>query len=148
MLGVSVREVPFDDSGVQGLLAEWNDELGFVPKGGSTVEASDFTSPGGVFLVAVAGETPVGCGGLRRLTGTTGEVKRVFVRQAARGRGVGRTLLGGLERRARERGFRELRLDTDGDGRPRLRCFAPLATSPSPTTTATGTRGTGSRSAW
>jgi GNAT superfamily N-acetyltransferase len=91
-----------------------NDELGFVPKGGSIVKASDFTSPGGVFLVAVAGETVVGCGGLRRLTGTTGEVKRVFVRQAARGHGVGRTLLGGLEQRARERGFRELRLDTDG----------------------------------
>jgi N-acetylglutamate synthase-like GNAT family acetyltransferase len=30
------------------------------------------------------GEAPVGCGGLRTLTDTTGEVKRLFVRPSAR----------------------------------------------------------------
>lgn len=109
-----MREVRFDHPVVQGLLAEWDDELGFSPRGGSTVAANDFTSSDGVFLIAVSGATPVGCGGLRRLTATRGEVKRVFVRRAARGRGVGRTLLVGLEECARERGFRVLRLDTDG----------------------------------
>jgi GNAT superfamily N-acetyltransferase len=110
---VVVRAGRFDSPVVQGLLAEWNDELGFSPRGGSTVEA-DFTAPDGIFLLAVSGETPVGCGGLRRLTPATGEVKRLYVRRAARGRGVGRALLTGLEDRAADLGFEELRLDTDG----------------------------------
>jgi hypothetical protein len=67
VFAVSVSDVHFDDPVVQGLLAEWIDELGFSLKGGSNVEASDFTPRDGVFLVAVSGETPVGCGGVRRL---------------------------------------------------------------------------------
>jgi GNAT superfamily N-acetyltransferase len=97
---VCVRDVHFDHPVVQGLFAEWIDELGFSLKGDSTVEASDFTPPHGVFLLAVSGETPVGCGGVRRLTPTSGEVKRLFMRRTARGRGVGRALLAGLEDRA------------------------------------------------
>jgi GNAT superfamily N-acetyltransferase len=96
------------------------------------VEASDFTSPDGVFLLAVSDKTPVGCGGLRRLTRTTGEVKRVFVRPAARGHGVGRILLGGLEQRAREQGCRALRLDTDGGDPAALTLFRSSGYQPIP----------------
>jgi GNAT superfamily N-acetyltransferase len=111
---VVVSEARFDSAAVQRLLAEWDAELGFAPKGGSAVDAADFEPPRGVFLVASAGEAPAGCGGLRRLTPTTGELKRLFVRRAARGRGVGRALLAGLETRAQRLGFEALRLDTPG----------------------------------
>lgn len=111
---MSVTEMRFDGPDVQALLADWNDELGFTPTGGSTVEASDFTSPDGVFLLARSAGSPVGCGGLRRLTPTTGEIKRVYVRPDARANGVGRALLAALEERATRFGMKELRLDTDG----------------------------------
>ena len=42
----------------------------------------------------------------------TGEIKRMFVLESARGRGVARALLDPLEARAAERGIRLLRLET------------------------------------
>ncbi len=120
--------MPFDAAVVQTLLADWQVEIvaavpGFSPTRGSTVEARDFATPAGVFLLAVSGEEPVGCGGLRRLTPVIGEVKRLFVRRVARGRGVARTLLDGLEDRAGERGFGALRLDTTGGNAAVLELF-------------------------
>jgi GNAT superfamily N-acetyltransferase len=102
----------FEDPAVQALLAEWDDELGFTPK--TTVDPADLAPPRGIFLVTVIDGEPVGCGGFRRLAPTAAEVKRLFVRQAARGNGIGRSLLDGLEQHARELGVEELRLDTDG----------------------------------
>jgi GNAT superfamily N-acetyltransferase len=57
---------------------------------------------------------------VRRLAGPVGEVKRLFVRRADRGKGVGRTLLRGLEERARALGLDVLRLDTPGGERGAL----------------------------
>jgi putative acetyltransferase len=56
----------------------------------------------GVFLIASAGGEPVGCGALRRLDCSTGEIKRIYVRPSARGSGVGRRLLAELEWHARK----------------------------------------------
>jgi GNAT superfamily N-acetyltransferase len=116
---ISLSEAPFDYPPVQMLLTEWNDEIeaanpSFSTAGGSTVEPSDFAAPHGVFVLAVTDKTPIGCGGVRRLASTTGEVKRLFVCRAARGRGVGRALLDALEERAPQLGFTQLRLDTGG----------------------------------
>jgi GNAT superfamily N-acetyltransferase len=111
---VLAREVPFGSPEVQELLAEWDDELGFAPRHGG---------PGGLFLVAESGGAPVGCGGLRLLAPPVGEVKRLFVRKAARRRGVGRALLAALEDRAADMGLGELRLDTDGGERGALALF-------------------------
>ena len=127
-----MREVRFDDPVVQGLLAEWDDELGFAPKGGSTVEATDFVVPDGVFLVASVGEMAVGCGGVRRTGPTTGEVKRLFVRRAARKSGAGRSLLAALEERAAALGLDELRLDTASDEPAALALFHSAGYEPVP----------------
>jgi GNAT superfamily N-acetyltransferase len=116
---VVLEDVPFDAARVQALLAECNGEFaitipGFSPAVGLTVDALDFQPPNGVFLLATLDEDPVGCGGLRLLTAQVGEIKRLFVRRLARGQGIARTLLGGLEDRARDRGFKAIRLDTHG----------------------------------
>lgn len=57
------------------------------------------------------------CGGVKRLDDNTGEVKRLYVVQDARGRGVGRRLLRALEHAAAALGWRTVRLDT-GDQQP------------------------------
>ena len=59
----------------------------------------------GLFLIArVAGE-PVGCGALRIIGSTMGEIKRMYVVPAARGKKIGRRLLTELEAYARDDGL-------------------------------------------
>ena len=55
---------------------------------------------------------PVGCIAYRTKEAGTGEVKRLFVRPAYRGRGLSKELLLAVERYAREQGCRRLYLDT------------------------------------
>lgn len=85
----------------------------------------DDSEPGGppsgadieLFLVAVADGVPVGCGALRALDATSGEVKRMFVVPDSRGSGVSVAILSALEDAARGLGWSRLRLET-GDRQP------------------------------
>jgi ribosomal protein S18 acetylase RimI-like enzyme len=74
--------------------------------------SDDLRPPGGLFLIARAGQTVVGCVALRQLPGGLGEIMRVFVEPAARNRGVGALLMGTVEAAARGRGLTRIRLDT------------------------------------
>ncbi len=77
--------------------------------------SDDLAPPCGLLLVAREQGRVIGCAGLRLLPGRLGEVKRVFVTPAARGRGLGRRIMRELERHAREHGITVLRLDTRAD---------------------------------
>ncbi|MEZ0163174.1 GNAT family N-acetyltransferase [Kineococcus sp. LSe6-4] len=72
------------------------------------------TPPHGLFLLARRGGEVLGCAGLRVL-GEVGEVTRLHVTAAARGRGVGTRLLRAVEDEARGRGLALLRLETRRD---------------------------------
>jgi len=75
----------------------------------------DYTAPHGCLLVADDGGHLVGCVGLRALAGgdeAQGEVKRLYLRPVARGRGIGRELALAVITRARAIGYRSLKLDT------------------------------------
>lgn len=76
------------------------------------LEADHLEPPDGVFVVGWAGEDPVACGGVRRRDDTTGEVKRMYVAPAHRGRGYSRVVLRTLEARARGLGYTRLVLET------------------------------------
>ena len=79
-------------------------------------DPSDDLEPGrGVFLVARRCDAVLGCIGLRLLPPRIGEVTRLFVAPAGRRCGLGARLMGEVERRARELGLVELRLDTRHD---------------------------------
>jgi GNAT superfamily N-acetyltransferase len=67
------------------------------------------------FLIAHLDGVAVGCAGLRRLSASTVEVKRMYVAPAARGHGVGRRLLAAVEDAGRRGGATTVRLDTRAD---------------------------------
>jgi GNAT superfamily N-acetyltransferase len=97
----------------------WSEYMALVEErlGGPVTDAVHvFATPeafaGGAWLVLYEDGTAVGCGGLRRLDGTTGEIKRMFVTARARGRGHGRRLLAALEELARGSGITRVRLLT------------------------------------
>ncbi|MBG6215319.1 GNAT superfamily N-acetyltransferase [Cryobacterium sp. CAN_C3] len=77
--------------------------------------SDDLVAPLGILLLARQGATVLGCAGMRVRPGDIGEVTRVFVEPAARGKGLGRLLMKELERESRELGLHALRLDTRTD---------------------------------
>jgi putative acetyltransferase len=71
-----------------------------------------YAPPGGTLLLAMLDEQPVGCVALRALEDGACELKRLYVRPGARGRGVGRLLCGAVIAAAQSCGYARVRLDT------------------------------------
>jgi GNAT superfamily N-acetyltransferase len=110
---VRVESASWDDVDVQRLAADQQAEVRarYDGKGepGTPPSASDIS----VVLVARDDDAnALGCGALRVLGDGVAEVKRMYVAPAARGRGVAKAVLAGLEEAARERGWTTLRLET------------------------------------
>jgi GNAT superfamily N-acetyltransferase len=113
-----IRAEPPDGAASQALFAEYMDIVcervgyGFVPTERIFATVEDFDAPGSAWLVLYEGEQAVACGGLRQLRPGVGEIKRMFVTAAARGRGYARTLLAELEALARAAGCERVQLLT------------------------------------
>lgn len=128
--GIEIRAVAADAPVAAALRSAVDDELRRLYAGvidarlEDTPSAGprDFAPPGGAFLVAFEDGRPVACGGIKQLAPGTGEVKRMYVVPAARGRGHARRLLAALERTAAELGHRRMRLDT-GPRQPHARAL-------------------------
>ncbi|WP_182112838.1 MULTISPECIES: GNAT family N-acetyltransferase [unclassified Actinotalea] len=112
---VAVERVPWDDPDAARLREEQQTELAARYDGVGDIEP---VLPPDEMLATVVvrldGEV-VGCGSLRAASGYGdgyGELKRMFVRPAARGRGLSRAVLAELERLAVEHGLRRLVLET------------------------------------
>jgi len=88
-------------------------EEGFDPSRDKAGEMNEMTPPAGVFMLARLEGDPVGCGGLKRVDETTGEIKRVWTAPSARGLGVARRIVRRLEAAARDMGLKGVRLDTN-----------------------------------
>ena len=120
---VTVRTVSADLPEVDALLDAYLDEreATFPSAQGSysrkRTPAEEFTPPRGVFVVAYDGDTPVGCGGLRRIADDGDdvryEVKHVFVTPAGRGRGVATAVMDALEQAGAAFGATAVVLDTN-----------------------------------
>jgi GNAT superfamily N-acetyltransferase len=110
---------PFDGPDGRSLNTEYFSELrvrfppGYDPDVSLSTVRDDLEPPKGVFFIVRHGDVAVGCGGLKILGDTTGEVKHMFVRPSHRGRGVGRQILTDIERHARTLGMTRVVLDTN-----------------------------------
>ena len=79
-------------------------ELGGLP--------GEYAPPRGALFVAVDGERYLGMIALRPLDESIAEMKRLYVRPAARGRGLARRLIARLCDEGKRLNYTELRLDT------------------------------------
>ncbi len=66
----------------------------------------------GTVLLAYIDGVPVGVVALRKIEDDICEMKRLYVKKQARGRGIGKYLSIALMERARELGYKKMRLDT------------------------------------
>ncbi len=83
---------------------QFEQELAMLP--------GDYAPPPGCLLIALDGENYAGCVALRKIESDICEMKRLFVDPAFRGQGVGIRLIQEVIARAKQRGYKEMRLDT------------------------------------
>jgi GNAT superfamily N-acetyltransferase len=113
VLDVQLAPAAWDDPDVQRLTAAQQAELRARYEGGLEPGTPPSAADVAVVLLARdAGGEAVACGALRPLGDDVAEIKRMYVVPAARGRGVSKLVLAGLEAAARHRGWTTLRLET------------------------------------
>jgi GNAT superfamily N-acetyltransferase len=122
------REEPFESETAQQLLAMFIAEIselypGWLPSRGPSAVAADFEPPNGRFVVGYVDDSPVACGGIKRLDGRVGEIKRLYVHPDRRRHGLARKLLDRLEAVAAMEGCEVVRLDTGGQQPHAMRLF-------------------------
>ena len=99
LFGEYERSLPFDLS-----FQNFQDELATLP--------GRYAPSTGRLLLAKCAGKPAGCVALRQIGDGICEMKRLFVRPAFRGRGIGKALARAIVEEGRRIGYKHMRLDT------------------------------------
>jgi putative acetyltransferase len=92
-----------------------------------------YARPEGCLLLALREDEAAGCGALRKIADGVAEMKRLYVRPAFRGMGIGRVLAEALLGEAARAGYRSIKLDTIDSMKEAIALYRDLgfeATSP------------------
>jgi GNAT superfamily N-acetyltransferase len=117
---VEIRAIDPDDRDARRCIGAYFSELdrrsesGFDPSASISLDRDELMPPAGHFLVAYLQGEPAGCGAVKHPPGRPAEIKRMWVAESARGRGIGRRLLSELEALAARSGASMARLETNG----------------------------------
>lgn len=110
-------EAPQDWARARGLVEEYAASLG-VDLGFQNIAheldhlSSEYSAPSGAFLIATEHGEALGCAGVRHFASGDGEIKRLYVIPAARGRGIGMQLARRIIDEGHRLGYTRLLLDT------------------------------------
>jgi GNAT superfamily N-acetyltransferase len=112
-MSLEIRAEPIDGPAARALVVEVQRE--YVRRYGgpdtTPVDPAEFAPPNGSFLVAYLDGAAVACGGWR-VHGADAEIKRMYVVPRARGRGLARQILAGLEASVAAAGLTRAILET------------------------------------
>jgi putative acetyltransferase len=110
---ITVELVPEATEDVRALIAELEEILSaeYPPEQRHGLALDAIFTPHIRFFLARSKGVAVGCGGVA-LFADFAEIKRMYVRDVARGRGVAQALLARIERETRDSGLALLRLET------------------------------------
>jgi putative acetyltransferase len=110
---IAIERVAGPTRDARELIAELDEVLGAVyePHQRHGLSVEQVFQPNARFFVAYADGAAVGCGAVALFDGYA-EVKRMYTREAARGQGIGKSLLLRLEQEVRAAGKAMLRLET------------------------------------
>ena len=112
-MGIRIERLSGPTPDAKALIAELDEVLGalYQPEQRHGLSIEQVFQPNVRFFVAHSGVAAVGCGAVA-LFEDYAEVKRMYTRETARGRGVGKALLAEIEGEARAAGKPMLRLET------------------------------------
>src|SRR5205085_3811446 len=112
-MSITIEELSGATPDASELIAEHDAVLGalYDPEQQHGLSVEQVFAPHVRFFVAYLGGEAVGCAALAVFDGY-GELKRMYTREAARGRGVGKALLSCIESEVRDAGMPVLRLET------------------------------------
>jgi putative acetyltransferase len=110
---IDVEPVSSPDADIRALIGELNDELGalYSAEQRHGLDLDAIFQPHIRFFVARRGGLALGCGGVALFDGFA-EVKRMYVREAARGHGVADAIMDRLTAETARSGLSLLRLET------------------------------------
>ncbi len=112
-----VKPISPDDAEVRALIEALDAyQQSLYPAESNHLDSIEALARDHVFFIGVydedTDETLVGCGAVKIMAGNYGELKRMFVRPAARGRGVARLMVERLEAHLIEKNVPVVRLET------------------------------------
>jgi GNAT superfamily N-acetyltransferase len=84
-------------------LGDYDFELSHLP--------GEYAPPEGNLLLAIYDDKPVGCVALRKIDDNISEMKRLYVKEEFRGKRIGYALVQNIIEKAKEAGYRAMRLD-------------------------------------
>ncbi len=116
---VLLRPEPADAAESQWMLKQYYAEIderfefGLDRDNVLTTDPAEISPPNGLFVAARLQGEPVGCAVLKIVEPGVADIKRMWVSDRVRGRGLGRRLLRRLVHEARSLGLRQVRLETN-----------------------------------